>query len=465
MKKILYIALLSIILFTSCKKFLDVNPSTTSINPSKIKDFMEILNGDSLAIGDYFLLDLMSDDIRVGDAIRNQENVYSRSYSWNKQIWNAGDTDIIYSNAYSRILQMNVILSKIDNAPTNDTLNTIANRENVISQALINRAWYYLQLSNIYGPAYNKSSINTDLTVPLVLIPDASSKPARATVATMYSQITSDLLRAVENPYLGAQGTDIIHPGKASGFALLARTYLYEAKYDSALAYADSSLALVSTLKNYNDSYKQPTQLYDLKSNPEILLARASIDYAYYRQYGQTFNASPGLNSLLGSYDLRFNNFTFSRYTFTYSYNSSAATSPNTLFMDMSVSVPEVLLTKAECLARSGDAQTAGALLDELRQNRITSYGLTPRTYTTDNILGYVLDERRRELYYHGGMRLFDLKRYNLDANLQQTLYRLDDSYPQDTVATLVPNSPLYLMPFADNIISNNTNIVQNPRQ
>ncbi|KQR70459.1 hypothetical protein ASF92_10820 [Pedobacter sp. Leaf176] len=445
----------------SCKKFLDVSPSSTSINPTTIKDFQEMLNSDSLSLCHFFLLDIMSDDLTFSDAqVTAPSNFYQRSYLWQSLIWNPSDADVMYNSTYTRILQMNVILDRVNAAPA-DQFNTPENKSVVISQALINRAWYYLQLVNAYGPAYDPATATTDNGVPLVLSAGTNTLPARASVAQVYSQIIADLKAAISNPYLGSKGSDVIHPGKSAGYALLSRAYLYQGDYVAASNYADSTLATQSALQNYNaTTYLNPSQLPDLVSNPEILLGRASFDLAFYSFYVNTIMPSATLTSTLTTSDLRYTKKFFSPSRF------SPATYRLALglgmFFDHSVGVPEVMLIKAECLARSGSFAAAGTLLARLRANRLPTSIVDNRTYTAANTLGYVLDERRRELFYHGGLRLFDLKRLNKDAALKQDIRRLNNAGVP--IATLSAGSPRYLVPFSPTVLAANPNIIQNPR-
>lgn len=456
MKKIIYF-LLTLIVFTGCEKFLDVNPSTASVNPTTVAEFQEILNADSLAIGNYMLTDLMSDDVRLTNAaLAGQDNFYSRSYLWSNVIWNPTDEDYMYSSSYARILQMNIILSRINTAPK-DSVNTVENRSNVVSQSLIQRSYYYLQLANVYGAGYNSTTAATDLAVPLVLAPDASAQPSRATVKEVYTKLITDLRQAVNNPYLPAMGQDIIHPGKAAGYALLSRAYLYMAAYDSALLYADSSLALASSLKDISSSYSGPTQLVDLKTNPEILMAKVAYEQNFYSIIKYAFQVSNELASLLSFSDGRYN----TRLTW-YTYKTTTYNGSTTLFSDFSVSVPEVMLTKAECLARRGDAAGAMNLVNTLAAKRIRNY-VSLATSNADSALVYVLNERRRELFVHGGLRLFDLKRFNVNTSTQVTLTRKQDD--GTVIATLPPLSSRYLVPFTQKILANNPNMVQNVRQ
>lgn len=451
------------LIFAGCKKFLDIAPRSTSINPTTIRDFQEMLNSDSLSNNHYFLLDMMSDDISLTSIqLGLPTNYYQRSYLWQSTIWNPGDADVMYNSTYTRILQMNIILDRVNSAPADD-YNTPQNKSVIISQALINRAWFYLQLVNAYGRAYDSATSKSDLGVPLVISPNDYSLPARATVAQIYDQITNDLKAAVNNRYLPSKGGDIIHPGKAAGFALLARAYLYKGEYMLASNYADSVLATQNNLQNYNAvGYVNPSQPYDLVTNPEVLLGRATTDFAFFSYYTGTAMPSSTLTSILTTSDLRYSK----RFAAPSRFAPAVYMLSNgsTMFFDNSVSVAEVMLTKAECLARIGAFAEAGSLITNLRRNRLPAnvFSAENRTYTAANILGYVLDERRRELFYHGGLRLFDLKRLNKEASFKRDIIRTNDMGA--VIATLPAGSGLYLVPFGPTVIAANPNIVQNPR-
>lgn len=463
MKRILtflFPALLGLSL-SSCSKFLDILPPSTSINPTKIKDFQEMLNNDSLANVPFFMLDLMTDDVQMTDAHYDiGDNYLRRTYLWETKIWNPAQDDMMYNSAYRRILQMNIILDKVNGAPADES-NTPANKSNVISQALINRAWFYLQLVNIYGLAYDEVTAGTDPAVPLILVPNSYALQSRASVAEVYSSVITDLKRAVANTYLPSKGVDIIHPGKAAGYALLARAFLYKQDYAAAKNYADSALALEQTLVNNNTTAYQPAQLLDLVPNKEILLGRMTTEENFYTLYNG-FMIGRSLRDSMGTTDRRYvNRFTSDVYKLN-TVNSRVMT------FDNSVAVPEVMLIKAECLARAGDVTGSAAVLTTLRTNRLPAASVSNRTYTAANILNYVLGERRRELCYRGGLRLFDLKRLNKDERFKRDLVRLNGNGQVLTTsvirATIPAGSGRYLLPFSPAVIAANPNVKQNPR-
>lgn len=450
MMKTFFCILAVALFFTGCKKFFDQRPDNTSVNPQTLQDFEEILNSDSLATTNFMLADIMSDDVFLRDAMVNLDTAsfYARAYRWADHIWNPGDEDIMYSGAYRRILQMNILLGKLDEIEGDQTV-----KQQLRAEAYINRAWYYLQLVNIYGWDYAQATAGTDLGVPLTLVPEGVKLPFRATVKEVYDQIVQDLNFAVQNGILSAIGRTVKRPGRAAGYAMLSRTYLYIGRFEEAERAADSALSLRNILFDYNGGMVVPRRLSDLQQNPETLLARICIDYSFLSKYSYAFFGESNFISLFENNDSRQSGF----FDVINQYRPSDATS--LLTFNYSLGVPEVLLIKAECLARRGADAQAIELINQLRQKRLIKYEpLNP----SDSVLGEVLKERRRELFYHGGLRLFDLKRFNREADLKQDIYRFKSD--STVLAKLTPQSPRYLMEFSPMVIANNPNMQQNPR-
>lgn len=469
--------LLLILMISGCKKFLNIRPDNANgLNPTTVKDFEDMLNNSALATPNYLVADLVSDDVLLSDktvTAGEKNSYYVNAYLWADEVWTFTDDDPIYNNSYKSILQMNVILDNINKADSG----TVERKEIVAAQAKINRAYYYLQLVNLYGIDYQSGSATKDLAVPLVLHPDGTALPARNTVQQVYDQILKDLNDAMSTAVLPEFGIDVIHPGKAAAFGLLARTYLYIGNYEKALAASEAALKIKSTLLDYNTfSFLNPAnpsngvknKLYTLKNqekNPEVLFAKVCMDARFFNNFKETIYLSDDLKALLGSKDLRFT------YGFIMkpkeihpvypTYNDDGITS---MQFDYSIGVPEMMLIKAECLARKGEDANALSIVNQLRQYRYSINDYAPLSITgTASALTLILQERRRELFLHGGLRLFDLKRLNRDPNFKVNLERT--SFTGGIVkATLQAGSPRYLMPFAPKIIANNRLIIQNQR-
>lgn len=473
---IIYVCcLLMILSFSGCKKFLDVKQNTnTNTNPHLVTDFEQMLNNASLASPNYLLADLMSDDIMLSDNLLStySNTFYVKAYQWWSTNWDAAESDPMYNNAYQMVLQCNIILSRLSSAPDG----TPAQKNIIRAQAKINRAYYYFQLANLYGKGYDPATAAQDLSIPLVLSPDASLLPARSTVQQVYALILQDLQDAVKTVDLPDFGTDVIHPGRAAALALQARVYLFMANYEQAMVSADAALQIKSTLLDYNSFShtngidpsggvkNKPLSLKDETNNPETLLARISEDFTFYSIFYTTLSISNELMTLYGNTDLRF------VYNFVPGTQGTAPTYfvyndlKSGMVFNYGIGVPEMLLIKAECLARQRETGSALAQLELIRKFRYKPADYAPLANNgIDDVLRQVFEERRKELFLHGGLRLFDLKRLNLDPRFRKEIVRIssDDGH---IIAKLEPESPSYVLPFAPQIITTNPSIIQNPR-
>lgn len=449
------IALLISLSISSCDQFLNVTPSSSNVNPSTIQDFEELLNADSLATCNYLLADLVTDDVWV--ATDKRTGPYVNSFLWAQDIWNNNEEDFMYNDSYKRILQLNILLEKVPDIKT--TSDSEVSRKNILlAQAKINRAWYYLQLVNIYGEDYSSGTATTSLGVPLILKVDPTQAPERATVEVVYNQILSDLTEALATDELPDMGSTVIHPGKAACLALLARTYLLKGDYENAEKYAKATLEINNTLSDYNTWQTYPLTNFNQKSNPETILARSGGDLNYIYYFNTSFNISREFKSIFNSSDKRLT-------LLFVEFGGNYVSTNGLITCNYGLGVPEMMLIEAECLARKGNPTEALSLINTLRTNRI----LTNPTLSVpdEEVLETVFAERRRELFLRGGLRLFDLKRLNRESKFQKKLERfsLNTGGVTDTlVSSIDPNSPRYLMQIAPINIERNKNIVQNPR-
>ena len=197
---------------------------------------------------------------------------------WNGEIFSAADEDMNWNGLYKSNYIANFVLDNIDEAGPGVSYK----REIVKARALVHRAFNYFELTNLYGKQYNATTASTDLAVPLVLESNINVQYPRATVAEVYQQIIKDLDEAISlfdntNPEFNNL------PGKATAYALRARTYLWMQDYDKAYADATESLKLRSTLIDYNTCFQYMPGIpaygiggYETNRtiNPEILYLR-----------------------------------------------------------------------------------------------------------------------------------------------------------------------------------------------
>ncbi|MBC9932884.1 RagB/SusD family nutrient uptake outer membrane protein [Chitinophaga qingshengii] len=459
MKKwIIYCLAGAALLTSSCNKFMDVTPKRKFI-PKTVADLELFLNDVLLADASYAYNEVMTDDLAIIDAYLVADTRNTRSYLWRRELLKVTEDDSEWNNMYKYIYNCNLVLANLSTA----TDGTVADVNRMTAEAKIHRAYFYFNLVNLYGADYRAVSASTDPGVPVLLVPDLEAKTTRASVQTVYDQILKDLHDALAISELPVTGRTYVHPGKAAANALLARVYLYMGNYAGAQQAAEAALALNSTLLDYNTfSFRNPLIPANgingkplPENNPENLFSKTNGGNGTLAR----FMINPDLLSILGEKDLRYI-YTFSRLDS----KGKPITSPYPEYyvnsVNYSIGVPEMMLIKAECLARNNHPVEAVALLNILRQKRFKPADYTELTAATnDAALDLVLRERRLELLYHG-LRWFDLKRLNRDPRFQKTLTRV----VQNTTYTLPPNDPRYVLPIAPKIIGINPGILQNPR-
>ena len=127
--------------------------------------------------------------------------------------------------------------------------------------------------------------------------------------------------------------------------------------------------------------------------------------------------------------------------------------------VDYSFTVPEMMLIRAEVLARKSDAE-ALKVLNNLRIMRFKEEDYVPLDKNDGpDLLTIVLAERRRELAL-SGLRWLDMKRLSKEGRYTQTLIRSLNGVDHK----LEPNSKLYVFPIPPQVLSLNSNVVPNDR-
>lgn len=454
---------------SSCRKYVEIEPQGKII-PSTVNDYQLLLNNSGVFNLSYGSVEYATDNVALlNDSFINRFAVQPLNiYKWADLFYQINEDDPEWNLFYQQIYNANVAIQGLPNAKSGDE----NLKQQLIAQAKVHRAYAYLCLVNLYAKQYQAGSAATDLGVPLLTEPSYTQNLKRATVGAIYDLILSDLNAGAAT--LVPLPSSKTAPSKSAAYALLARTYLDMGNYQKALDNANLSLGIQSGLFDLNsyigagagsglpDGFFLPTS----QDNPEVILMKASSDG------GAEFPLSPELMTLLGTKDLRTYFFTYyvgpdgdpsGIFTYPGTYHAYFApfeTNPASGSTQMGPTVPEMMLIKAECLARTQRGQTGLTVANELRKTRFKPADYTALTAgNDDDALQLILQERRRELFCKGS-RLFDLKRLNLDPKLAKTI-----THPLKTQQlTLAPGSNRYIYPIPVKVISANPEIEQNPR-
>jgi starch-binding outer membrane protein, SusD/RagB family len=429
------ILLAFVMLASACgKSFLDEEPST-SVSVEKAiltdTDMMESLAGLYRVLDNYYLFgrnalvmgDLLADNIYISSS-NSSRLLAQNNYTFNSA---SSEAKLLWSQSYYSILQANRIIGS--------KLNATDNVNQLRGEAYAIRALCYLNLVNWFATPY---TVKQDAAgVPLVTlstdIGGAYIKPARNTVAEVYTQIINDLDSAYK---IMPETTPAIHVASSNFIAkyavkaIQARAYLYKGDYANA---RDAALLVVknggytlsadaATFSNYWASGVTRTDkletILELNNSATANNGPEGIDYLYSRN---------GLGDLLATDD------TYALYTATdkrigliidgvrngnqayiiNKYQNANKTDKDEVKL---LRYAEVLLTLAESYARLNDGTNALLYLNMVAQNRDAQ--LAAYTYTGTALIEAIITERRKELAFEG-LRFFDLTRTNVDFTRQ----------------------------------------------
>ncbi|GJQ06983.1 RagB/SusD family nutrient uptake outer membrane protein [Capnocytophaga cynodegmi] len=411
MKKLYFLTIL-IGIVTSCDKYLDIEPKG-SVIPTTVEDY-DLLMNSVHSTSNESVLALTADDFDMrfkdGD-IKQPDNQEFQMYSWGDlRFYNPTYPVNAWNSAYANIYTNNKVINEV--MQSNLSMGyTEADKLSIQAAAYYNRALDYFFLTNIFAKAYS-SSANTDLSVPIVTIADATQSGLdRASVLQVYEFIISDLEKAMEN--LPAKSKTHIRPNIGSVYSLLSRVYLYKGDYEKSLEYANKAIEINSVvLGDY------------VNSDPKTIDKIYRKEQYSVRYFGNTKAYQGALSTALKNIldtkqDTRYYQF------FTYYANygmeyKTTRTEPNA-----APSVGEMYITRAECYARLGKKDLAIADLNTLREKRLKNYTpLQSADFSSDkDLIKFCLEERRRETF-QSHLRLFDVKRMNLEPDFATTLVK-----------------------------------------
>ncbi|WP_412465971.1 RagB/SusD family nutrient uptake outer membrane protein [Pedobacter sp. KLB.chiD] len=443
------------IAFAGCRKYVEIDQ--ISVRTLKYtSDYRYAMNNNTVLEGSFSYPILSGDDTEITDVTRqnNLGDILGNVYSWAALYASDTQSDSDWDRQYKTIYTCNEVINGVLSSQNG----TQQEKQKIYAEALVHRAYTYLILVNTYAKQYTSATATTDLGVPLLTTPNLYTKLNRTPVAEVYNKIVQDLKASISRlPDLPEFN---VRPAKVSAYALLSKTYLNLRDFNNASLYADSTLRLQNTLIDLKNYESTPGTLPVRLNNPEIIFSKiAGVSY-------QAISLSNDLLSAMGTTDLRYKLFTDTRSRFGSQFSTSFTGRASTKYfynefvISNGPSVPEIMLIKAECLARAGQTADAMTIVNNLRVKRFNNANYAPLTASSAaDALRIVVEEKRKELF-GTGLRWFDQKRLMLDDAFRQTKTR---NY-KGIDYTLTPNSNRYIYPIGDKYILLNPELQQNPR-
>ncbi len=468
--KIILLAIVASMGFTSCEDWLETQPEQSiseDLAFSSVETARAVMLGGytGLYAQAYYGRDIIVAPEQLSD---NTKSALSNSgrlvgESTNDERSHVGDA-AFWTACYDVINRVNLVLANIESTPGLSD----GEIDQLRGEAFFLRGLVYFDLARVYARNPNFLLNNFDLGVPVLLTPfdglDEDAYPARATVNEVYSQSKSDFNQAIS---LLNNSNAPFRASQAAAKALLSRVHLYLQEWQEAADLATEAINEagfgITSQANYFDIFTDDSEaLFSVRITiNESLGNNNSIAVLYVENsdgtgYGDVVCRQNLLDAFEPGdirrdsirqvvkdgetvfYPLKFN-----------SYGGSIG-EDNTPVIRLS----EVHLNRAEALAELGGAANETAALQDLNAIRNRA-GLPNATSSGAALLQDILDERRIELAFEGH-RFFDLKRRGLDISKGNPV--------DDCVTCTIPYSDYRIVaPIQQAELDVNPNLVNNP--
>lgn len=313
-----------------------------------------------------------------------------------------------------------------------------SNLDEFVAEAYALRAYAHFMLVNIFGHQVMVNGTNFGSQPGIVVVDDpipAGAQVSRSTVADAYKSIENDLLSSLEYfDKAGWENDGIFYFTPAAVHGLLSRVYLYEEKYAESAEAAATALEIKGiTELTYTDAgYKA---LYNGgASNNESFFAlninttdnwSANSCGTLWSTY--SYSPSPYLQSIMADDDVRravwgwANNSTPSTPFFNSGKFAAFGLGGNSAYgTNYLINAPEMFLNQAESNLKLNklDEAKESLLIVAKRNPAISTVADLPDS--ADALFTFIQEERARELFQEG-LRLYDLRRWDVKANLNAT--------------------------------------------
>ena len=459
---------LSLLILTglsSCSDYLEEPPSkTTSLVVTTTEQLSALLNNYSIFYAEGNRTAIYStDDYELPKSLYDARPATFSSLAgtqfmlWDVQYLPDDTRENFWSNEYRKIFYTNMALDYVDKVVGPD-----AEKADIKADAHFIRAYSYWELANTYCLPFVDANKN-EAGLPIKVTTSFEEPFERQPLSKVYELIEADLAEALKTTVSLVQNGKARHwrASKAGVNGFAARFYLNRFDYTKALQYANTALSEYSTLVNYNTEMRYgrdvtitldagtPQQKpftmkfpYGHDNQVDFTDMLAWKEFLYFRMLNHEAWWYIPSQALLGLYDqtndLRYRYHVVEGYSYDRGLTKPSYEYPGYIFffkdrVPSGPTVAEMLLTKAEALAHTGDVSGAMAALNTLRAKRmLPGAWVTLTASNKTDAIKKVGEERRREMPF--SQRWFDLRRYNNnaepsdDVSLNKTFYPFTNS-------------------------------------
>lgn len=257
-KNIIFLAIASMFLMTSCNDWLDVMPDNRAEIDSEekvIKLLASAYPTTTFAVVAEYMSDNTDD---YGEDNPFFDRFSEQLFYWEDVTENDDDgPQGIWESHYGAITNANQALAAIEEMGGATTPNLQAAK----GEALVCRAYSHFILANIFCNAYNPATAANELGIPYMEKAETELNPKyeRGTLAQVYELIDKDLQEGLPLVNDAIYSVPKYHFNQKAAYTFASRFYLFYGKWDKVVEYA--SLALGSNPKEYMRDYDALTAL------------------------------------------------------------------------------------------------------------------------------------------------------------------------------------------------------------
>lgn len=470
--KILIITFIAVFSFTSCDDFLDEKPNkSTSLVPTTVEQLEYILNNYGSFYREPAMTVMLSSDsyglmTEMTDALSSMPGITQVEYAaWDIENLPTYSREAYFSGEYSKIFSANMVLNYLPKV-----IGDKAKKEQLEKEAKFIRAYSMWNLAQTFCLPYTEAN-KGELGLTLKNSTSFEEFTGRATLEQTYKYIEENLTAAlgitnnmeiVNNKYTSWRA----NKAAVNGFA--ARYYLNRNNYEKAYQYASAALESHNVLVNYNTemryssipsyatvngvkipvlypyTHDNQTDMTDMMEWKEFMYFRM----AYFGSWW--FIPSKELIALYDhNYDLRFKYHFVDNYS--YSRGMTKLEWPGYIFFfkDRIPSGPttaEMILIKAECLARQNKVSEAMQEVNKLRDVRMDATAPESIKHLSangkDEAIQLIIAERQREMPFTE--RWYDIRRLNNNEDSKDDVGDLTRTYyPYNSATVLFNEAPI----------------------
>lgn len=255
MKSIPYILLLATLALASCEGILDKEPLGILDADSFFKTADDAVQATNAAYGPLLInntnnnfywafAELPSDEAVVGGDGSRPGLTELDFFTYTPRTQELNDFWVLN---YKGITQCNTVIEKVPEIDMDAAL-----KSRVIGEAYFLRAYYYFQLTQVFG----------DVPLLIKITPPDELKVAKTPRANIYQQIIADCDFAASALPVQYAASDVGRATKGAALALAAKTALYQKDWNKVLQYVSNvkDLGVYALVADYQDNFREDTQ-------------------------------------------------------------------------------------------------------------------------------------------------------------------------------------------------------------